>query len=663
MKELRSLVKSNVFRKGAIWAVLAIVMLYTLHFHGSNIVVYKDKLIGEGRKSEIPRTIKKSSAYNHDDTIVIFPRDFLQLSERYGDLYDYDFHHNSDKSLEQYYFEKFNVTNRTSPDHLNIFQYYNEEDALTESDFFKENYKNHHLDIYNASLLQGENPTCKNGEVNQIIQIGGYKKLDGEIFRVVEVLQRHLKEDPPFQDLNEYIVEDIDQLIENNIVEKHFYKFAGTSVWLEQFGVHFMVSRIVYSHIAVKDKPIISLIYAQIFDENWRELRDVELVMPVSINGEATFKNLRFPSFLPVPFHRRTKDAASKYYGAEDPRMMLITNSHGFEEPLIVYNSVHRKIDAVEAGEETHNGNRQENKFTFGLERSMFLCHPFQYEFGMPTSVDAYMHSPYNKALFNKVIELDRSGRHGPQKNWTPFVNVNERVHGVDTHIYFIYRWAKIEVLRCELNPVSFKGKSICEVYFKKDKELDPNSGVGDLRGGTELIHINQYLPQLRIDAWVGLARAHIYTCGCGFTFYRPNLAIITRDEQGIFEIAYVSSFVSFNIPMIGFSEPNILCDYRYPNVLIPNGISSWMTSGHPIDSPEHTDYMTITLSAGDSTNHMISIKNFMKVIYNLVNNVGENVSVNDKAVECALDGSRRFCSNYGSQLRKVNPGAFNYED
>ncbi|KAK6197385.1 uncharacterized protein RJT21DRAFT_123190 [Scheffersomyces amazonensis] len=608
--------------------ILFLVSVYTSYLLGT--VSVKDETI-TSHNSRISN--RKVSSYPHNETIVIFPKDFAQINRRFGYEDDYAFFNN--QNLSEYYSEKF--SNSASSSHLHIIQH-NDEEYITHAEYFTSDFKDYNIDIFDANLLDNEETTCDSGFKNQTIQIGGHLQVDSDLLGAVQALRKFMESNPGFKDLDNYIFEDIDALIKFNLLDKYFFKFVGTSVWLEQFGVHYMVSRVSYTHSTEKSKPNLSLFYAQIFDENWQELKDVELIMPITIDNIPKFKNIHFPSYIPIPFHRRTHTAAS--YGIEDPRLLLMKNNFGFDEPMIVYNAYHRDILSME---EASKGYDQRVSLNLGIIRSIFFAFPFQFELGIPPVIDGFYNPTYDRELFSKVIILDRTGRQGIQKNWTPFINPNERVNGVDTHIYLIYRWAKLEIIKCELSSYSSKGKSSCKVVYKKDKKLDPNADVGDFRGGTEMIHVNQYLPHLKQDTWVGFPRVSIKGCGCGLRFYRPNLAILTKNEEG-FDLPYISSLITFDIPITSFNGKDNVCDERFPNVLLPNGISSWVTSS---DSSE--DFLTISLSVSDSTNHLLTIKNFLPLIDELIANQGSN-SITDKVLDCALQESRKFCSIYGAQ-------------
>lgn len=101
-----------------------------------------------------------------------------------------------------------------------------------------------------------------------------------------------------------------------------------------------MISRVIYTKTGNKVQPVISLSYVQAFDRNWTELQNVTLIVPDDSTGK--FKTVTYPSFMPIPVYHNVKQQRGKFYGVEDPRIILVKNKQGYEEPLIVYNSFNR---------------------------------------------------------------------------------------------------------------------------------------------------------------------------------------------------------------------------------------------------------------------------------------------------------------------------------
>ena len=497
------------------------------------------------------------------------------------------------------------------------------------------------LNIYEAGT--------KPKSVNKVdVEISNYTEFDASFHQMVARFRDQLQHEDAFKELKGFFNNDLDIHFKIGEVDKHWFKFAGTSVWLQDYGVHFMISRVLYSAIGNKRKPSMSLTYAQVFDAAWNELKDTELILPITNkHKEPEFTNLKFPSFLPIPFYHNSNHQNKRYYGTEDPRLFLAKNKHGVEEPVIIFNAYHRKVNQdKELAEDQHNVN-------FNFYRSMFLSWPFHFQQGKG-NVDGVPNS-HDNVIYNEVVELRRenAARLEVQKNWTPLLSMGDRdVYGYDKYIYFVYRWSNLEILRCNLD--SFvEGTSACNYEYKRKQDLSKDD-VGPLRGGTEMINIRQIAGAPAMDLqdreiWVGFPRAHIKACGCGKDMYRPNLAVIVK-EGDRYKLGQVSSFTSLDIEVTGWTNPNILCASRDPNALISNGISSW-----EFDAKEN-DYMTLTLSVADATNHMIVIKNLLSRLITDTSLLRYDVlGYNEDVVNSAMAESGRFCKLYGDEMRRLN--------
>lgn len=373
----------------------------------------------------------------------------------------------------------------------------------------------------------------------------------------------------------------------------------------------------------------------------------------------------------------------SKWYGPEDPRILLVKNKLGYQEPLIIFNSNHRLIkNIVDEGEGI-------STFHYDHFRTMFLAWPWQYQYGKK-NVDGMSNPKYDNNLYTKVVELRIKGeKRSLQKNWTPFVSVRDRESNgdFDKYLYFVFRWSSIKVLKCDLVTESISIGSADPLECSVDYEIDPDyvegEDVGAMRGGTELISIDELLTSSNKEGeynsqldkivknlpagreiWIGVARANIKNCGCGGIIYRPNLAVITR-EGGKFKVHLISSFFSLDVDVAGWylDKPNEKCVAELPNIYIPNGIAGWYFEK---DSESIEDYMTLSFSLGDYTCHIIHLKGLLTSLINLDSNVedkifsksinSENLGHNDDNIYCALQRSEQFCFDYGKENGWVEP-------
>ncbi|CUM66046.1 uncharacterized protein PRCAT00003700001 [Priceomyces carsonii] len=351
---------------------------------------------------------------------------------------------------------------------------------------------------------------------------------------------------------------DEDNEKEQAILRDKWGKFAGSSVWMSKYQVHFFVNRVVYSKTKQRNKPTISLLDIQLFDSQWDELANYELQ---TLQGS----KLNFPSFLHIPVYKNAKRLITM--GAEDPRVVLrkFVNDRGQddEEPVIIFNMRNAEIS---------------NK------RAMHMIRPFS--------------SP-------EVIRLslrDRRPRFR-EKNWAPFFDESDQ-----EHIYFVYNFNPLRIIKCLLSD------GICDKIAGPkflSVDADESKHVGPLRGGTDLIPIpHKVLPPSLHNRkfWFGIARSHNNKCSCLNEIYRPHGFIISKDvNQNDFSLDYVSSLIDFNIDTEPWDPYKTTCEDG-KSVLIPNSIGYWdfmYDSSLDIVS----DVMGITLSEADRTNIIIHVK------------------------------------------------------
>lgn len=582
------------------------------------------------------------SKFAANETLVIFPRGFGLRAPRDLTAF-YRQHCNPDKNRE------FNTVTFNGP-----------VSPLTE-ELKQGEFNNHEISVFDTTKdIMGDMNKCET-EINSKfnVEITKAKKHDDSLTRIVKKLVHQLEHEDSMKELKSFFKKDLQTQINQETVNKHWYKFAGTSVWLQQYGVHFMISRMLYSPSGKKNDPVMSLLFAQVYNEYWEELEDIELIVPTTdpVTNEKVHKNLIFPSFLPIPFYHQSTYVNKRWYGPEDARMLLVKNEDGIDEPLIVFNAYHRKVMRQE------NINEASSKVSHEFYRSMFMGWPFRFQHGKE-NVDGISNAATDDNIYNKVIELRRVGtqRLKVQKNWTPFISVNDRSEGgPDESIYFVYRWQNLEILKCQLTDFTYDFAQ-CKFEYKRNDKLLDNEPVGALRGGTEMISLNEIALASSLnlhpnkEVWIGFARAHLVRCGCGKDMYRPNLALITR-EDNTFKISELSSFFSLDIEVSGWSNPEVLCHPKEPNALIPNGISNWDVSTVKLGKTQVTeDYVTLSLSVADATVHTIQIKNLLQNILSSTSvlTYNQTLGYTNDVVECSLKTSNQFCSAYGQEQVKL---------
>lgn len=496
-------------------------------------------------------------------------------------------------------------------------------------------------------------------------------------------IQKALEESVEYKKLIEQANEQFKPTIP---VEKQWFRFAGSSVWLPQHEVHYMVSRVLYSPSGIPNKSFVSFLYIQLFDKNWDELPETTLTVPyerkimksvtnsdgsvsdVVLETKLGSREVKYPSLLPISFDVQMSVKNGKYYyGPEDPRILLRTNALGFEEPLIVFNM---KSNALE-------------------KRVMFLYLPFS------------NHLQYLKKRSDPYAYVE--------KNWTPFIS-----QANPQKINFIYSIDPLEILTCDVETAT------CD-FLQKQQKSDFNY-VGPLRGGTQLVHLpfdnlipdhvkeNFKLPENR-QIYIGWARAHLNKCGCGESMYRPNMIILVEDynptdDKYYYKLGDISEYFDFSAHVPAWSIPKLddkgkiiedtetkQCSGR--NVLIPNSIAYWEiqsiikgstlyarkffdripTDDQIVDANAHkvmkyknprdfkpihlefNDYMGVTLSAADSDVSIVHVKGLLNYILKLPALFDESTMVTSASAfqpkgfglnnECAMLASKDYCVRY----------------
>lgn len=443
--------------------------------------------------------------------------------------------------------------------------------------------------------------------------------------------------------------------IRERTIENNWYQMIGSSVWLEQYGVHLMISRVFYSKTGDKVKPVMSLSYVQIYDREWNELDNIDLVVPndcAGKNGEPEYKIISYPNFLPMPVYHNVGQQKGRFYGVEDPRILLVKNKNGYEEPIIIFNSHNRKISQVKSFKDLWS------TVSLDMYRSMFIGWLWRTQTGK-ANVDEALDRSHVKDTYVKVKELklpSESETRKKEKNWTPFIDYeHRRTAGYDTDLKLIYQFQDLKILTCSLDP----RESMCNWEYQRNEEN--TSDIKPLRGGTELISINELLEESNFDElnkfkktiknankqlWIGFARVVLKNCGCGVKMYRPNLVVLIKDNKG-YSFSMVSSFMDLDVPILPWSNNDLICTGK--NLLVPNGISSWVFARD--DLGKLKDHLTLTLSRSDATVDVLFVKGVLSQLLTEVIIPSPKVK-NDNNVKCAIKSSDEFCKVYAEHAQ-----------
>lgn len=589
------------------------------------------------------------------------------------------------------------------------------EDVVVAADMPSSRYMDHEaIPIYGPGRVEKEENCDNLGEVIDTLKVDERVTIPGNFDHVLRLFMDEFenKRDPYYDDIAPLFVSHLKAQLKANLVRHFWYRLSGSSVWLKDYNVHYVISRFLFSSDRIRDKPKASFVLAQLFDKDWKEIKDVRLVFPTndvggiadpetgSVSESPTFKvgdqdfySYRYPRLLPVPFRHDYTKKGMYWLGPEDPRTILVRNKNGFDEPVVIANANHLKP----SDEVDEKGEKKTKEY-----RSIFTVHPFQLKRGK-FHVDAKYRESTDNVLFTKITEMEIVGRdkQGTNKNWAPLLSDNLRQSaGYDQFIYFATRLENLEVLQCDLE----HGTGKCHVAYFED------GGIGPMRGGTNFLNVNtllkdqteipveKFIPPGR-EILVSLARAHLSDCGCGAKFYRPNLLVMVKEtvkhmapsgdglmaeaEKQLFKVSHISGFMSLHVPIDPWNpdKPFSICDGV--NAVIPNGINNWNIQSITASNGRWLvdDTLTVTFSVSDFTVDRINVKGILNALLNLddgtlflpapilsgkeqaresfitqpeLNEEGKitsgNIGYNGRNVKCAIDLSFKFCLKFGEE-------------
>lgn len=446
---------------------------------------------------------------------------------------------------------------------------------------------------------------------------------------------------------------------ETEIVETQWFRFGGSSIWLEEEQCYLVFSRIVYSRQMQKNHPHVSLIRGQAFDRNWNELHGkkipyIDVKLPSDLNTEfvklneelrisdckefinhqvnydscnvqqakSHLQNLKrkdtisskyfvtYPIVFDIPF-----DANGDWKGPEDPHVIL-REMNNSQEPIVLFNM----DDPIGGG------------------RRMF----------------SYM--PHRK--LDNIQRLSVPGRQlrNSEKNWTPFFHPSDNPRSILSRgfIHFIYSFSPLEIFKCSLND------GVCEVVFDGDTlDLSMLNSFGGMRGGTQFVPLPKSFPRLQDkNIWIGFPKLHISNCGCGDIFYRPMLSLLI-ESRGVYHQELVVPAIDFNIDVLSWDLQSDQC--KQTNILSPNSIVHWDIVSQNSRNKEFQDYLTLTVSESDALTKIVTLKGVLNYVLGIYRDkdiesdfipTKEADIVISKTLNCLINEAKQNCKKYGENHR-----------
>lgn len=466
-------------------------------------------------------------------------------------------------------------------------------------------------------------------------------------------LRRRLMTEPNFLS-KEVTGEDEEDMSVPEIIEKKWYEFGSSAVWLESQECYVVYSRVIYSSNHIKNHPHLSLVRAQAFDRDWKELKgkkipyvdvpapkdmkaamsqvDEELgISDCSVhksnhlaydaclventrNGLAAEKRresilskfyMTYPTILNIPFK-----TDGDWKGPEDPHVVLRKTENG-EEPVVIYNIQDEDLD-----------------------RRIMV---------------AFL--PHRK--IDPMVKFSIGGREqrGLEKNWTPFFhrNVGESLMSRG-FIHFIYSFSPLEILKCSLND------GLCNLVFEADTlKISEENKFGGIRGGTQFIALPDVLPQVDGEQmWIGFPKQHIDNCGCGSVYYRPMFSVLV-ERDGVYSQEMMVPALGFNMDVLAWDLKTTAC--KDTNILSPNSIAYWGVFGQDPHTRKFDDYLILTVSEADSNTKVVTLKGILNYILGIYRekDIMEKFAINDQAddiigqtLHCLISSAFDICKKYG---------------
>ncbi|KAH1538159.1 hypothetical protein KXW04_008755 [Aspergillus fumigatus] len=209
---------------------------------------------------------------------------------------------------------------------------------------------------------------------------------------------------------------------------------------------------------------------------------------------------------------------------------------------------------------------------------------------------------------FSRIISYLRirgEERKPTKKNWAPFFYRADSERKPSEHLYFVYSFNPLQVLKCKVDTGS------CDWFYRATSSPDfpslPHQDPhGEMRGGTNFVQV-PLTGQSGHQFFVGLPRTHVQFCQSGSS-YRPELVVMSAFDSE-FRFIYASVATDFGNAVLDQNE--LLHPCTTGAFLIPNSILRW-------DHGPGEDAMALSFSVADESIHIVNLHGMLDFIQDL---------------------------------------------
>ncbi|KAL3240583.1 uncharacterized protein RNJ42_03801 [Nakaseomyces bracarensis] len=460
---------------------------------------------------------------------------------------------------------------------------------------------------------------------NEILFSPNTEPITEDLFSLRE---RLMKADPSFKEVVESVAKDAG-LTASDSVNKQWFRFGSSTQWLPDYQCYLVFSRVLVSRETVKNRPTVSIITAQTFDKNWKEIigkripyLDVPLPDDLDEQLESIEKEYQFdehcigaqnetmlnkcvkdventkkliedkkneliekyyrvyPTIIDAPFQ---VSRHNNFQGPEDPKLSIRRNKDGKNEPIVFFNM---------------------DKKLYG--RVMHVVMP---------------HRKYVPVF--PIYAVDRQ-LGGQQKNWSPLYHEEDgATDNSRGYVHLVQSTSPLTIMKCSLD------SGVCKFVFDTKNVIGSTNFASSLiRGGSGFVRLPSVVPELNNrNIWVGLSKSHLNDCGISRSYYRASLNVM-EEIDGKYYISLFTDGLDFNRTVLSWmpDRPGVATGV---NIRSPNSIISWDVVGQDKDTKEYEDYMQISLSEADEMSYVFVLKGVMNYLVK---------SFKEKNVEDVLD-------------------------
>ncbi|XDT32599.1 Hypothetical protein J6889_03915 [Nakaseomyces glabratus] len=428
-------------------------------------------------------------------------------------------------------------------------------------------------------------------------------------------------------------------------VERQFFTTTTSILWLEQHVCYISFTGVVISEAEDVNKPSLTVISSQAFDDQWKEIeKDIGFIdekIPDSLseafkrieseydankNCDDEANNVEKDCLnnmkCDIKDKEKKKECENNHKKACDKKKedkksackLLVSKNKKLadEEKKAIKTNFYALYPMIlDVPTETNTAPTGFKRLSATLrETDDGVIEPLlTYQFEETLTSNIYYALPHRKYTSSGTLKVEMPSLRSRNGYWIPFTKaIDMGTKQTVGHVHLISNTLPLVTAKCSFD----KGECFVLYNSRDTDKNDDNSEINPLDAGTNFIEIPSVVPRVKNrHIWVGMNEIHIPLSEHNKEVRRPVISVL-EEQEGTFNIFSYSNPLSFSLmEPIEFHNNSTLTH----DIWTPYSIISWSVRNQTADTLDFEDYMQIAFGHNTKNTSVVTLKGYLNFL------------------------------------------------